>query len=101
MVLLFFPLDVTPLNTALEYSETQLKRLALLHQIDQAITSGAGLSAVTSTILGHFTNALDVDAADILLLDLPSLLLKKVSARGLKLHIKRKPDDEDWGRDRR
>ncbi len=80
-------LDVTPLKTAVEHAETQLNRLSVLHQIDQAITSGADLSTVTYTILDHVTTALDVDAADILLLDLPSLLLKKVSARGFKSHV--------------
>ncbi|MEX1248679.1 MAG: HD domain-containing phosphohydrolase [Anaerolineales bacterium] len=83
-------LDVTPLKIALDHSETQLERLSILHQIDQAITSGADLSAVTYTILDHVTTALGVDAADILLLDVPSLLLKKVSARGFQSHVTEK-----------
>lgn len=80
-------LDVTSMKTALDVSEVQLERLSTLRQIDQLITSGADLSAVTHTILDHVTTALGIDAADILLLDVPSLLLKKANARGFQSHV--------------
>lgn len=77
-------LDVTPLKTALDHAEKRLERISTLRQIDRVITSGADLASVTHSILGYVSAALGVDAADMLLLEMPSLFLKQVSARGFR-----------------
>ena len=77
-------LDVTPLKTALDHAEKRLERISTLRQIDQVITSGADLASVAHAILGHVSAALGVDAADMLLLKLPSLFFKQAGARGFR-----------------
>jgi response regulator RpfG family c-di-GMP phosphodiesterase len=68
--------------------QTELKRrfdqLRALHQIDSFIAGNLDLSATLGTILDHVILQLQVDAADILLLDPNAQLLQYSAGRGFR-----------------
>ncbi|MEW6718590.1 MAG: HD domain-containing phosphohydrolase [Chloroflexota bacterium] len=66
--------------------QDQLRRLKALREIDMAIVNTTSLSLALKTILEQVTISLDVDAADILLLNPHSLLLEFVAGRGFRTH---------------
>ncbi len=74
--------EITDTKLALQRSKMQISRLHALHQIDLAITSSVDLSVVSGIILDQVTSILGVDAADILLFDPNSLILRELRARG-------------------
>ncbi len=61
----------------------QIARLDALHDIDRAIAASHDLPLALATILDHAVAQLGVDAADVLLLDRPSGVLRVADSRGL------------------
>ena len=68
------------------YEETvhQVQRLASLRSIDTAIISVLDMRVVLDILLGHITNQLAVDAADILLLNAPTHTLEFAAGHGFR-----------------
>ncbi|MEW6717765.1 MAG: HD domain-containing phosphohydrolase [Chloroflexota bacterium] len=79
-------LDITERSQAQKQSEEQLRRLEALREIDVAIVNTTNLSLALKTILDQVTISLDVDAADILLLNPHSLILEYAAGRGFRTH---------------
>jgi PAS domain S-box-containing protein len=61
-----------------------LERLRALHEIDTAISTSLDLRVTLEVILSHLGQLLEVDAADIYLLDSGSGLLELAASRGLR-----------------
>lgn len=61
--------DLTEIKLANERAEQQVKRLAALRKIDQAITSTLDLRVTLDVLLDQVSTLLDVDAASVLLLN--------------------------------
>jgi hypothetical protein len=76
--------DISEQVSAVEGSRRQLQRVSSLHAIDSAAIASFDLKVILSVILREILNQLSVDAADVLLLDLQSNMLK--FAAGLGFH---------------
>jgi PAS domain S-box-containing protein len=76
--------DITERILTRERIETQLQRLAALHNIDVAITSSLDLQTVLGVVLDQTTAHLRMDAALILLLDPETQELTYGAGRGLR-----------------
>lgn len=67
-----------------EQTEQRLKRIAALHAIDMAIGSSLDLQFTLSVLLDQTANQLNVDAADVLLLDPHTNMLEYGAGRGFR-----------------
>jgi putative nucleotidyltransferase with HDIG domain len=77
--------DVTERKLAEIQIHQQLERLTALSKIDQAIISTFDLGIMMEAVLAQVTAQLQVDAADVLLLDRDSHLLEYVTGRGFRI----------------
>jgi PAS domain S-box-containing protein len=82
--MLFVLRDVSLRKNAERQIRQQLERLAGLRTIDAAITASMDLRVTLMVILDELTNQLGVDAADILLLQSNSQILRYFSGRGFR-----------------
>ena len=73
--------DATRHKLAEEKIKTQLRRMAALRAIDLAISSSLDLNLALSVVLSQVTAQLNVDAADILLINSQNLLEFKIGPR--------------------
>ena len=76
--------DITRHKNAEERIQRQLKRLAALRSIDLAISSSHDLNLALSVVLRQVTAQLDVDAADILLLNSQTHILEFANGIGFR-----------------
>jgi len=65
-------------------AERRAQRLAALRSIDSAITASMDLRLTLSVLLDHLTSELNVDAADVLLLDPNTQTLEFAACRGFR-----------------
>jgi PAS domain S-box-containing protein len=65
-----------------EETVRQLDRLRAMHRVDQAISAGTDLRLTLSVLLEHVASQLQVDAADVLLLNQYTLTLEHTAGRG-------------------
>jgi PAS domain S-box-containing protein/putative nucleotidyltransferase with HDIG domain len=63
----------------------RLQNLTALSEIDRSIMSSFDLRITLETLLNHVVAQLDIDAADVLLFDSNSLMLKRIAERGFGL----------------
>jgi PAS domain S-box-containing protein/putative nucleotidyltransferase with HDIG domain len=68
------------------YEETarRLDQLQAIHRVDQAISAGTDLRMTLSVVLEHVATQLQVDAADVLLLNPHTLTLEYSAGRGFR-----------------
>lgn len=76
--------DITKHKQAEEKTQRQLKRLAALRSIDLAIASSLDLNLALSVVLSQVTAQLNVDAADILLLNPQNSMLEFANGVGFR-----------------
>ena len=76
--------DITQRKLAEIQIYQQIQRLNALRKIDQAITSNFNLRLILNTLLSEVTTQLQVDAADILLLDTREQILQYVAGKGFR-----------------
>jgi len=76
--------DVTERKLAEIQIHQQIERLSALRKIDQAITSNFNLGFTLNTLLAEVTAQLQVDAADILLLNPEEQALEFAAGRGFR-----------------
>ncbi len=82
--------DITERKQAQEEIKRQLERVAALRAIEMAISSSLDLRVTLSVILDQVTAQLQVDAADVLLLDATTQTLEYAASRGFRSnHISR------------
>jgi GAF domain-containing protein len=74
--------DISERKRTNQKIETQLKRLAALHEIDSAISGSFDLRSIITLILDKTINQLNVDAARVLLLNLYTHTLDQISSLG-------------------
>jgi PAS domain S-box-containing protein len=67
-----------------EETRRQLRRLEALHTIERAITSIMNLDTLLKIVMEHVVELLNVDAADILLYEMPTLGLQYAAGQGFK-----------------
>ena len=67
-----------------EVTVRQLDRLQAMHEVDQAISSGTDLPTTLKILLEHLAAQLQVDAADVLLLDPRTSMLLPAAGRGFR-----------------
>jgi len=77
-------IDITSRKQGELELQNQFKRLQALREIDIAIVSTTNLSLALRTVLEQVTTSLNVDAADILLLNPHSLILEFAAGRGFR-----------------
>ena len=78
--------DVTERNLAEIQIRQQIERLTALRKIDQAITSSFNLQVTLDLLLSQVISQLQVDAADILLLERDDRTLEYSAGRGFHTH---------------
>jgi PAS domain S-box-containing protein/putative nucleotidyltransferase with HDIG domain len=83
--------DISEQKEYEEKVELQLNRLASLHRIDQAISASQNLHDSLDVLLNQVLQRLDVDAADVLLLDEQTNELKFTAGRGFGAGIMPEP----------
>lgn len=76
--------DITERKQAQEEIRRQMERLGALRAIESAISSSLDLRVTLSVILDQVITQLQVDAADVLLLDLPTQTLHYAASRGFR-----------------
>ncbi len=76
--------DITEHKNADRKIRNQLKKLAALRDIDMAITSSLDIRVSMKVILEEVVNTLQVDAADILLLNATTNTLEYIGSRGFR-----------------
>ena len=76
--------DVTERKLAEIQIRQQIQRLSALRRIDQTITSNYDLHVTLKTLLSEVSTQLQVDAADILLLDPDGQMLEYAAGRGFR-----------------
>lgn len=76
--------DVTEHELTLARARQQLRQLSALHAIDAAITASFDLKVTLSVILREILNQLQVDAADILLINPHSHMLEYAAGQGFR-----------------
>jgi PAS domain S-box-containing protein/putative nucleotidyltransferase with HDIG domain len=79
--------DVTDRRTAEIQIDQQIKRLTALSEIDHAIISSFDQRYTLRVILSHMISQLQVDAADILLVDPEGRLLKYAAGQGFRTKL--------------
>jgi PAS domain S-box-containing protein/putative nucleotidyltransferase with HDIG domain len=77
-------MDINDRKLTEEKAKRQLEHLKALSAIDRVIASNFDLSLSLSEILGHVTEELRIDAADILILNPDSLMLEYGAGRGFR-----------------
>ncbi len=85
-VVLVVAQDVTRRKRAEERSQRQLQRLGALRAIDIAITASLDLRVTLNIFLDQVTTLMNVDAADVLLLNSKTHALEYVVGRGFRGH---------------
>src|SRR5207253_903969 len=78
--------EITHRKHAEERIQRQIARLAALRSIDLAIMSSPDLRATLNVVLEHVASQLQVDAADVLLLNPHSQTLEHAASRGFRAH---------------
>jgi len=78
--------DATRRRRAEERSQRQLHRLGALRAIDIAITASLDLRVVLNIFLDQVTSLMNVDAADVLLLNTRTHALEYAAGRGFRSH---------------
>jgi PAS domain S-box-containing protein len=68
-----------------EETERRLDQLQAMHRVDQAISAGTDLRMTLNLLLDHVANQLQVDAADVLLLNPHTLTLEYAAGRGFRI----------------
>jgi PAS domain S-box-containing protein/putative nucleotidyltransferase with HDIG domain len=76
--------DISNRKRAETQIQRQFDRLASLHEVDAAISASLDLRAILNLLLDHVTAQLDVDAADVLLTDPATDMLKYAGGRGFR-----------------
>ncbi len=76
--------DITERREAQDEIRRQLERLAALRSIEMAISASLDLRVTLNIILDQVTAQLQVDAADVLLLDPASQMLEYAASRGFR-----------------
>ncbi len=76
--------DVTERTRAAEQFQTQVRRLAALHTIDEAITASFDLSMTLSVILRQMINQLGMDAVDVLVFNPDTRTLEYAAGQGFQ-----------------
>ena len=79
-------IDITERKRAEIEIQNQLRRIQALREIDMAIISTTNLSLSLKTVLEKVTSSLNVDAADILLLNSHTQMLEFAAGRGFQTH---------------
>jgi PAS domain S-box-containing protein len=69
-----------------EDTRRQLRRLEALHTIERAIASILNLDTLLKIVLQHVVDLLEIDAADILLYEAPTLGLTYAAGQGFKVY---------------
>jgi PAS domain S-box-containing protein len=82
--MIFILRDISPRKIAEQQIRQQLDRLAALRTIDAAITASVDLRVTLMVLLDELSSQLRVDAADVLLLQPNSQLLRCVADRGFR-----------------
>ncbi|MBN1440709.1 MAG: PAS domain S-box protein [Anaerolineales bacterium] len=85
--MLFVLRDISSRKAAERQIRQQLEKLAALRTIDAAITASMDLRVTLMVILDELTNQLRVDAADVLLLQANSQMLRYVAGRGFRFSL--------------
>ena len=67
-----------------EETVRQLDQLQAMHRVDQAISAGTDLRMTLNVLLEHVATQLQVDAADVLLLNPHTLTLEHAAGRGFR-----------------
>jgi putative nucleotidyltransferase with HDIG domain len=78
--------DITEPRLAEIQIHQQIERLSALRRIDQAITSNFDLPFTLNTILSEVSKQLQVDAAEILLLNAEDQVLEYAASQGFRIH---------------
>ncbi|NOY98416.1 MAG: GAF domain-containing protein [Chloroflexi bacterium] len=76
--------EIAERKQAKEQIQRQLQRLAALHNIDMAITSSVDLRVTLNVLLNQVTTQLGVDAADVLLFNPHTQILKYGAGNGFR-----------------
>ena len=76
--------DITERKLTEERLKRQLGQLAALRTIDSAITGNIGLRVILNTVIEQATEQLNLDAADVLLLNPQSQMLEFAAGRGFR-----------------
>jgi HD-GYP domain-containing protein (c-di-GMP phosphodiesterase class II) len=76
--------EVTERAKAVEQFQSQVRRLAALHAIDETITASFDLSVTLSVILRQMINQLGMDAADILVFNPDTRTLEYAAGQGFQ-----------------
>ena len=79
--------DITERKLAELKIHQQIDRLSALREIDQAILTSFDLNVTLEILLSQVISQLDVDAADILLLDSTGQMLKYAAGRGFRTNV--------------
>jgi HD-GYP domain-containing protein (c-di-GMP phosphodiesterase class II) len=79
-------IDISERKRAEIEIQNQLRRIQALREIDMAIISTTNLSLSLKTVLEKVTSSLNVDAADILLLNSHTQMLEFAAGRGFQTH---------------
>jgi PAS domain S-box-containing protein len=78
--------DITERKLAEIQIRQQIERLSALRKIDEAITSNSDLLFTLGAILSQVSRQLQVDAADILLLNVDERILEYAAGQGFRTH---------------
>ncbi|HKK27516.1 MAG TPA: HD domain-containing phosphohydrolase [Gemmatimonadota bacterium] len=76
--------DVTDLEASRLHAESQVRRILALREIDVAITASLDLSITLNVVLDQVLEHLEVDAADVLLLNEATRRLEFAAGRGFR-----------------
>ena len=79
--------DITERKLAELKIHQQIERLNALREIDQAISNSFALNATLDILLSQVISQLEVDAADILLLDSTGQMLMYAAGRGFRTNV--------------
>ena len=79
--------DITERKLAELKIQQQIENLNALRKIDQAISTSFTLNVTLDILLSQVISQLDVDAADILLLDSTGQMLKYAAGRGFRTNV--------------
>jgi len=76
--------DITDLEASRLHAESQVRRIRALREIDVAITASLDLRVTLNVVLDQVLDHLEVDAADVLLLDEATRTLEFAAGRGFR-----------------
>src|SRR5258705_6627871 len=78
--------DITERKLAEIQIRQQIERLSALRKVDQAISTSFDLHVTFDTLISQVISQLQVDAADILLVDSSGQMLEYAAGRGFRTH---------------